>query len=90
MQACQGEAACAWEAVLTEGCSGLGPAPAGAFILMFTLMFTLSSRFESPVLYSCKGAAGGVLSVTGQGCGVRGPCAGAACLLRAPPSSESC
>eukprot|EP00966_Prymnesium_polylepis_P218351 5053889-Prymnesium_polylepis.1 len=32
------------------GCSGLGPAPSGAFTSMFTLMSTLSSWFESPVL----------------------------------------
>ena len=33
-----------------EGCSGLGPSPAGAFTWMFIWMFTFSSRFESPVL----------------------------------------
>eukprot|EP00966_Prymnesium_polylepis_P091693 2122487-Prymnesium_polylepis.1 len=49
---------------------------------MFTLIFTLSSMFESPH-QCCKGAAGGAER---HGAGVRGPCAGAACLL-APPAS---
>eukprot|EP00966_Prymnesium_polylepis_P295415 6821840-Prymnesium_polylepis.1 len=52
-----------------EGCTGLGPAPAGAFTLMFTLMVHIIELVRVASAVS-KGAAGGAVRHS------RGRCAG--------------